>query len=118
MQNYKNWMEAKRELQEAKEWLDNRVKIDSQDYKKYTLCVSLGNRSIEYCGQYAAGATNYHPHPEIFKKYLEKAIKGDFNTIAEHALLLMQSDVDQKALKAKADIEKAAEEIAQIEHTF
>ena len=36
MQHYKNWTKIKDEMKSAKEWLDNKVKIDSQDHKPYT----------------------------------------------------------------------------------
>ena len=115
MQHYKNWTKIKDEMKSAKEWLDNKVKIDSQDHKPYTLKVLLSPNSIQYCGQYSAGATNYHSPDKEFILYLERAIKKNFSKITEDATGLMQIDVDEKALAAKAEIQGALDEISEIE---
>ena len=98
----------------AKNWLDNKVKIDSQDHKPYPLSVLLSEESIRYCGQYSAGATNYHSPDKEFRRYLERAIKKNFSKITEDAIGLMQIDVDEKALAAKAEIQGALAEISEI----
>ena len=115
MQHYKNWTEIKHKLLAAKRWLCNKDKIDSQDHKPYALVVNLLSKSIQYCGQHTAGADNYHSPDTEFTLYLAKSIKKNFTKISEDAISLMQIDADEKALKAKVEIEGAMGEIKQIE---
>ena len=99
----------------AKNWLDNKVKTDSQDYKPFTLKVLISAESIQYCGQHSAGDTNYHSPEKEFRRYLERAIKKNFSKITEDAIGSMRIDVDEAALAAKAEIQGALAEINEIE---
>jgi len=116
MNTYHQWKKCQSNRKEALNWLSNAKKIDSQSGQLYNLKVSLGKKSVEYCGQAYAGAENYHSCPEEFIKYMEMAIIRKFTDITDEAMRIMKNEEDKAAIAAKDGILDQLKEIEEIEN--
>lgn len=110
MDNYKKYQAAKQATQEAKSWMSNKDKIDSQDRKPYTL-LNLAF-SAEYCGQSSAGANNYHKSPASFNAAMTLVIKEQFAELSEAALLKIKRAEGVALIACENDIAAIQVEIS------
>ena len=114
MEKYKQYRTLNDNLKEAKNWINNKEKTDSQSGTRY----SLHNISFtaDYCGQAYAGANNYHGSPKEFNVYMAKAIKRNFCQLTTEAISLMGEDV-KKALIACEDEIRGIQEAIELSKT-
>lgn len=109
MEKYKEYEDLKQTLNEAKGWLNNKDKTDSQSHTRYSLHnISF---SADYCGQAYAGANNYHGSPKQFNAYMSKVIKRNFCALTEEAILLMEEDVKKALIECELEINEIQKKI-------
>lgn len=109
MEKYNQYKNLAEKLKEAKNWINNKNKIDSQSHTPYSLCnVSF---SADYCGQAYTGANNYHSSPKEFNAYMSKAIKNNFSQLTEEAILLMDKDVIKALIDCELEINEMQKNI-------
>ncbi|KFE50112.1 hypothetical protein [Pseudomonas syringae] len=113
MESYKKYQAAKLEAKRAREWLENKEKVDSQNNKPYTL--NSVKVSAQYCGQSYAGATNYHDSPEAFNAAMAEVIRRDFESLAEKALAILSKKESEALIACKDDLAAVQAEIAEAE---
>lgn len=109
MEKYKQYEEFKNSVLEAKNWIDNKDKVDSQSHTKYSLqniCFTS-----EYCGQAYTGASNYHKSPSIFNKYMSKVIKDNFKQLTEEVINLLEKDLNELLIASEKEITDIQEKI-------
>lgn len=109
MEKYNQYKNLAEKLKEAKNWINNKNKIDSQSHTPYSLHnISF---SAEYCGQAYAGANNYHDSPKEFNNYMSKVIKMNFSELADKAILLMDKDVIKALIDCELEINEMQKNI-------
>lgn len=112
MKNYERFELAQKNLVDARDWLENRNRVDSQDHGNYKLCnVTF---SAEYCGQRYAGANNYHESPKVFNEYMVKAIMKNFYTLTAEAIDIMEKDLNLKLVACEEEVKRIQERINQV----
>lgn len=113
MESYKKYQAAKANSKRATDWLGNKLSIDSQDRKPYTL---RGIKfTAQYCGQSYAGATNYHDSPEAFNAAMAEVIRRNFDSLAEKAFDILSNKESEALIACKDDLLAAQAEIAEAE---
>ena len=113
METYKAWQVAALAVREAKAWLANKGKIDSQDNKPYQLVKLVV--SAEYCGQSSAGAQNYHKSPDAFNGALAAVIKARFEELSSEALARLEKLEQSKLVGCKDEVAALQKEIQSAE---
>lgn len=113
MSNFTQWQEAKKNLREARLWHSNKAKIDSQDKKPYKF-VPLQAVAMQYCGQYSAGANNYHKSPEVLSRYIAEVITDKHEEIIGEAISMMARQQDRLAIEAEGEVDEMLAEIKHI----
>ena len=102
MENYIDYQSKLKDYNEAKAWLKNMDKVDSQSGSLYRLHdVTV---SATYCGQSYAGANNYHESPKKFNKYLSRAVRSKFTELCNHAVELMRKDCLDKLVSCEDEL--------------
>ncbi len=113
MTNYEKYLKKADELSNAKEWVENSNKIDSQDSRRYQKVINVSTDVFKYCGQSTVGARNYHKCDENFTKYISTILEHNFSNIVNDALARLTGDVNKLRIEAKSEMESHLKQLSE-----
>lgn len=112
MNNFMKWQRSKSEIKEAKSWLSNKQKIDSQNNEYYKLIVREPHKELyQFCGQAYSGANNYHEMPDCLLPFIAESLKKNFDLIVGDALSAMEDSASKNKAVVEQELKQALAEI-------